>query len=98
MKKRRKNITNKASYEAYLNALFIEAVNTQGTPTASIDEILLAKAMSYECAVDEAKVYVKRTLNVQSDWFPSDNSPPLGLSLTDRNHDGQTVRSTKQIQ
>lgn len=65
MEKRIINITNQASYEAYLNALFIEAVNTQGTPTASIDEILLAKAMSYGRAVDEAKEDVKRILNVR---------------------------------
>ncbi len=54
-----------ASYEAYLNALFVDAVNMQGTPTKSIDEILLAKAMSYGRAVDDAKEDVKRILNVR---------------------------------
>lgn len=57
---------NPASYEAYLNALFVDAVNTQGTPNKSIDEILLAKAMCYGRAVDEAKEDVKRILNVRS--------------------------------
>lgn len=56
---------NLASYEAYLNALFVDAVNMQGTPTKSIDEILLAKAMSYGRAVDDAKEDVKRILNVR---------------------------------
>ena len=56
---------NLASYEAYLNALFVDAVNMQGTPTKSIDEILLAKAMSYGRTVDDAKEDVKRILNVR---------------------------------
>jgi len=58
------NINDQASYEAYLNDLFKEAVNTQGTPTKSIDEILLAKALSYGRADDEAKEDVKRILNM----------------------------------
>lgn len=60
-----KNTENQATYESYLNALFVDAVNTQGTPTQSIDEILLAKAMSYGRAVDKAKEDVKRILNVR---------------------------------
>lgn len=54
-----------ASYEAYLNALFVDAVNMQGTPTKSIDEVLLAKALSYGRTVDDAKEDVKRILNVR---------------------------------
>lgn len=58
-------INDQTSKEAYLNALFVDAVNTQGTPEKSIDEILLAKAVSYGRAVDEAKEDVKRILNVR---------------------------------
>jgi len=42
----------------------VDAVNTQGTPTKSIDEILLAKAMTYGRAFDEAKEDIKCILNV----------------------------------
>ena len=52
------------SCEAYLNDLFKDAINTQGTPTKSINEILLARALSYGHAVDEAKKDVKHVLNV----------------------------------
>jgi len=65
MNKKTKIVADQTSYEAYLNALFVDAVNTQGTPTKSINEILLAKAMSYGRAVDEAKEDVKRILNVR---------------------------------
>lgn len=58
-------ITDQASYEAYLKDLFVLATVTQGTPTKSIDEILLDKALSYGRAVDEAKSDVKRILNVR---------------------------------
>lgn len=58
-------INDQTSKEAYLNALFVDAINTQGTPEKSIDEILLAKAVSYGRAVDEAKEDVKRILNVR---------------------------------
>lgn len=64
-KTQNKKAMNLASYEAYLNALFVDAVNMQGTPTKSIDEILLAKAMSYGRTVDDAKEDVKRILNVR---------------------------------
>ncbi len=65
MKKEIKIIADQASYEAYLNDLFKDAVNTKGTPTKSIDEILLAKALSYGRADDEAKEDVKRIQNVR---------------------------------
>lgn len=58
-------ITDQASYEAYLKDLFVLATVTQGTLTKSIDEILLDKALSYGRAVDEAKSDVKRILNVR---------------------------------
>ena len=64
MKKANK-ISTQASYEAYLNDLFMAAVNAKGTPTKSIDEILLAKAVSYGREVVEAKEDVKCILNVR---------------------------------
>ena len=58
-------INDQASYEAYLTKLFAVAVTTNGTQNKSIDEILLAKALSYGRAVDEAKEDVKRILNMR---------------------------------
>ena len=58
--------SNQASYEAYLNDLFVLAVSTHGTPEKSIDEILLETAISYERTVEEAKEDVKRILNVRN--------------------------------
>ena len=66
MKELATNLETQASYEAYLNDLFVQAVTMQGTPTKSIDEILLAKALSYGRAVDKAKEDVKHILNVRS--------------------------------
>lgn len=58
-------ITDQASFEAYLKDLFVLATVSRGTPTKSIDEVLLDKALSYGRAVDEAKSDVKRILNVR---------------------------------
>lgn len=58
-------ITNQASYEAYLNDLFSVAVNTHGTPTESIEDVLLAKAQSYGRTDDEAMLDVKQILNLR---------------------------------
>lgn len=57
-------LETQASCEAFLNDLFVQAVTMQGTPTKSINEILLARALSYGHAVDEAKKDVKHVLNV----------------------------------
>lgn len=65
MKVKQSIITDQASYEAYLNELFAVAVTTNGTQNKSIDEVLLAKALSYGRAVDDAKEDVKRILNVR---------------------------------
>ena len=59
-------INNQASYEAYLNVLFSVAVTTHGTPTESIEDVLLAKAQSYGRTSDEAMLDVKQILNVRS--------------------------------
>lgn len=61
-----KKIINQASYEEYLNELFAVAVSTHGTPTKSIDEILLEVAILHGRAVEEAKEDVKRILNVRN--------------------------------
>lgn len=61
-----KKITNQASYEAYLNDLFVMAVSSHGTPEKSVDEILLETAILYGRAVEEAKEDVKRILNVRN--------------------------------
>ncbi len=58
------NLETQASYEAYLNDLFVQAVTMRGTPTKSINEILLARALLYGRAVDEAKEDTKHVLNV----------------------------------
>lgn len=62
----KEKITNQASYEEYLNELFVVAVSAHGTPTKSIDEILLEAAILYGRAVEEAKEDVKRILNVRN--------------------------------
>ena len=59
-------IADKASFEEYLDRLFIDAVTHNGTTGKSIDEILLEKAVSYGRAVDKAKDDVKRILNVRA--------------------------------
>lgn len=56
---------DQASYESYLNALFVDSVTMQGTPSKSIEEILLTKAISFGRKIDEAKEDVKRILNVR---------------------------------
>ena len=43
----KEKIYNQASYEAYLNDLFVLAVSTHGTPEKSVDEILLETAILY---------------------------------------------------
>ena len=58
-------IENQASYEAYLNVLFSVAVTTHGTPTESIEDVLLAKAQSYGRTDDEAMLDVKQILNLR---------------------------------
>lgn len=65
MKVKKSIITDHASYEAYLNELFAVAVTTNGTQNKSINEVLLAKALSYGRAVADAKEDVKRILNVR---------------------------------
>ena len=62
----KEKINNNASYEAYLNGLFVMAVSSHGTPEKSVDEILLETAILYGRAVEEAKEDVKRILNVRS--------------------------------
>lgn len=62
----KEKINNNASYEAYLNDLFVLAVTTHGTLEKSIDEILLETALLYGRAVEEAKEDVKRILNVRN--------------------------------
>lgn len=57
---------DQASYESYLNALFVDSVTMQGTPSKSIEEILLTKAISLGRKIDEAKEDVKRILNVRA--------------------------------
>ena len=57
---------DQASYESYLNALFVDSVTMQGTPSKSIEEILLTKAISFGRKIDEAKEDVKRILNVRA--------------------------------
>lgn len=69
MKQKKNVITDLASYEAYLNDLFVAAVSNQSSVTKSIDEVLLAKALSYGRAVDDAKEDVKRILNVRGAVF-----------------------------
>lgn len=59
-------IYNQASYEAYLNDLFVMTVSSNGTPEKSVDEILLETAILYGRAVEEAKEDVKRILNVRN--------------------------------
>ena len=59
-------IDNQASYEAYLNVLFSVAVTTHGTPTESIEDVLLAKAQSYGRTGDVAMLDIKQILNVRS--------------------------------
>ena len=51
-------------YEAYLNELYVDAVTIHGTPTKSISEILLDKAVLYGRNVEEAKEDVKNVLKV----------------------------------
>ena len=58
-------IDNQASYEAYLNDLFSVAVTTHGTPTESIEDVLLAKAQSYGRTDDEAMLDVKQIMNLR---------------------------------
>lgn len=58
-------INNQASYEAYLNVLFSVAVTTHGTPTESIEDVLLAKAQSYGRTSDEAMLDVKQIMNLR---------------------------------
>ncbi|OYP57095.1 hypothetical protein CIK99_08050 [Prevotella sp. P5-92] len=60
------NTMDQASYESYLNALFVDSVTMQGTPSKSIEEILLTKAISFGRKIDEAKEDVKRILNVRA--------------------------------
>lgn len=62
----KKKVVNQASYEAYLNDLFVDSMTMQGTPRNSIEEILLAKAISFGREIDEAKEDVKRILNVRA--------------------------------
>lgn len=62
----KEKINNHASYEEYLNDLFVVAESTHRAPTKSINEILLEKAMSYGCADDEAKESLMRILKVRS--------------------------------
>lgn len=64
MKKKNK-ITDLASYEAYLNDLFVAAVSNQGSVTKSVNEVLLDIALSYGRAVADAKEDVKRILKVR---------------------------------
>ena len=66
MKNIDKKLTTQTSYEAYLNDLFVMAMNTHGTPEKSVDEILLETAILYGRAVEEAKEDVKRILNVRN--------------------------------
>lgn len=58
-------IENQASYEAYLNDLFSVAVTNHGTPTESIEDVLLAKAQSYGRTDDEAMLDVKQIMNLR---------------------------------
>ena len=58
-------INNQASYEAYLNVLFSVAVTTHGTPTESLEDVLLAKAQSYGRTSDEAMLDVKQIMNLR---------------------------------
>ena len=62
----KEKIYNQASYEAYLNDLFVLAVSAHETPEKSIDEILQETAFLYGRAVEEAKEGVKRILNVRN--------------------------------
>lgn len=65
--KRNVNIkAEKASYEAYLYDIFVNAVNTQGTSQKNVDKILHHDALSYERAVVYAKEDVKCIINVRS--------------------------------
>lgn len=64
-RKKANNINELASYEAYLNDLFVAAVSNQGSVTKSVNEVLLDIALSYGRAVDDAKEDVKRILNVR---------------------------------
>ena len=58
-------IDNQASYEAYLNDLFSVAVTTHGSPTESIEDVLLAKAQSYGRTGDVAMLDIKQILNLR---------------------------------
>lgn len=60
----KKIIKNKASFEAYLNDMFVLAVTAQPTPTKSVGDMLFAKALSYGRTIEDAKADVKRILNV----------------------------------
>lgn len=60
------HLSDKESFEQYLNRLFIDAVTNYGTTSKSLSEILLEKAVSYGRAIDDAKEDVKRILNVRA--------------------------------
>jgi len=66
MSKMADNITDAASYESYLNKLFIKAVTSRGTQRSSINDILLDQALECGRTLEEAQSDMKHILNIKS--------------------------------